>query len=84
MDGDPQRSAKLLSEQLTIASNKSIASLKGVGKFLERNDEVMRTVVAMTPPMPRVGHASMRHSAVTLLKSMSMPYILTPTAMKST
>lgn len=48
MDGDPQRSAKLLSEQLTIASNKSIASLKGVGKFLERNDEVMRIAVAMT------------------------------------
>jgi hypothetical protein len=38
-------SAKILSQQLTLAENKSILSMKGVGEYLKDNDNIVRLAI---------------------------------------
>ncbi len=46
MAGNPQDNAGLLDEQLQRAANTSVLSLKGVGRYLDENDDIIRVAVA--------------------------------------
>ncbi len=46
MAGDPMDSARLLDEQLQRAANTSVMSVKGVGRYLDENDDIMRVAIA--------------------------------------
>ncbi len=46
MSGNPADNVRVLDEQLQRAANTSVLSLKGVGRYLDENDDIMRVAVS--------------------------------------